>query len=108
MSTTSERPSGGVATEQLHLLRLSLVIVSVVVLGVGALGLLGVILLLLLGRLDLVQCLPLLSELIGLGRIIAHDDVVENGAALDLPQVEAQEAEICKGVHLVVVDVLRI
>jgi len=58
MGTTNERLGGGaVAVEQLHLLRLCLVVVSiviVVVLGVSALGLLGVVLLLLFRRLDLV------------------------------------------------------
>merc|ERR1711935_812916 len=106
MSTTNKRLGGGGAAEQLHLLSLCLVVVIVV--GVAGLGLLGVVLLLFLRLFDLVQGLPLLGELVGLCHIIAQDDVVENGAALHLPQVEAQKSEISERINLVIVHILRV
>merc|ERR1712048_1495199 len=109
--STDKRLGGGGAAEQLHLLRLCFVVVSVVVvviLSVGALSLLGVVLLLFLCRLDLVQGLPLLGELVGLSDIITQDNVVKNGAALHLPQVEAQKSEIGVRVNLVIVHILRV
>ena len=40
--------------------------------------------------------------------IVGDDDVVEDGVALDLPQVEADEAEVIVLVQVVVIDVLRV
>merc|ERR1719152_541324 len=56
--------------------------------------LLGVVLLLLLSFLVLAECLPLLRKLIGIGHIITDNDVVEDGSAFHLPQIEADEAEV--------------
>merc|ERR1719246_209489 len=73
-------------------LRLVVVIVLLValLLGLALGGLLGLLVrLLLLGLLDRAQGLPLLRE--GVGR---DDDVVEDRAALHLPQVEAEESEV--------------
>merc|ERR1712224_1134995 len=38
----------------------------------------------------------------------SNDDVVEDGAALDLPQIEADEAKILEGVQAVIVFVVRV
>merc|ERR1711972_387029 len=97
----------------LHLfgLRLVLIFVIVVVLLVIArlrLRRLRVILLFLLRLLHLAQGLPLLRESVGLRKVICDDDVVEDGAALHLPQVEAHEAEVVVLVELVVILVLRV
>mmetsp|Transcript_27444 Transcript_27444/g.81762 ORF Transcript_27444/g.81762 Transcript_27444/m.81762 type:complete len:424 (-) Transcript_27444:20-1291(-) len=67
-----------------------------------------VVLLLLRGQLDLANGLPLLGEGVGLGPVVGDEDVVEDGAALDLPEVEADEAEVGVLVHLVVVLVLGV
>ena len=42
------------------------------------------------------------------GYIIGDDDVVEDGVALDLPQVKADEAEVIVLVQVVVIDILRV
>merc|ERR1711920_952569 len=83
-----------------HLLRLSLLlVVIVIVVVVGRLGflvglsLLGVVFLFLLGLLHFAQRLPLLGEGVCLGNVVGDDDVVEDGAALHLPQIETDESE---------------
>merc|ERR1719265_623055 len=52
--------------------------------------------------------LPLCGKSISFCLIIADDHVVENGAALDLPQVEADEAKLGIAVDLVIMLVLRV
>merc|ERR1712113_1203907 len=80
---------------------ISVVIVVIIVLLIILLifGFLGVILLLLLTLLYLTQLLPLLQETVGLSRVICDDDVVENRAALHLPQIEPNETKIVVLVH---------
>mmetsp|Transcript_81906 Transcript_81906/g.264388 ORF Transcript_81906/g.264388 Transcript_81906/m.264388 type:complete len:260 (-) Transcript_81906:528-1307(-) len=98
----------------LHLLgiRLAVLVVSILILvlalGLRRLRLLGLVLLLLLGRLHLAQGLPLLREDIRLGLVVSDDDVVEDAAALDLPEVEADEAEVCIRVERLLIHVLRV
>merc|ERR1711920_615134 len=96
------------------LLGLRLLVVVVIVIFIAALllalalrGLLG-ILFFLLGLLDLAQGLPLLRKGVSLRHIVRDDDVVEDRAALDLPQVEAQETEVGILVQRIVVHILRI
>merc|ERR1712087_9634 len=86
-----------------HLLRVlalvvlvHIVVVVIIILVFFLLGLfcrfirlLGVVLLLLLRLLDLAQSLPLLQERVALCLVVCDDNVVEDGAALPLPQVEA-------------------
>merc|ERR1719401_1685261 len=84
------------------------VIVAGIVLLVLLGGLLGLLVLLVLLLLDLVLRLPLGRELVRVSQALRDDNVVEDGASLDLPQVEANEAEVRVLVHLVVVDVLRV
>merc|ERR1719230_1797771 len=67
-----------------------------------------VVLFLLLGLLNLAPFLPLLREHVCLSHIIRDDDVVEDGAALHLPQVETDESEIGIPVDIVVVLVFRV
>lgn len=45
---------------------------------------------------------PHLSERLGLRQAVRHDDVVEDGAGLDLPQLKAQELEVGEGVQRLV------
>merc|ERR1711920_1053996 len=95
-----------------HLLGLLLVLIIVVVVLIRSclcivILLLCVILLLLLGSLKLVQGLPLLGKNISLG-YIAHDNIVEDGSAFHLPQVEAQEAKVRVRVDLVIIYILGI
>merc|ERR1719265_2868699 len=52
--------------------------------------------------------LPLCSKSVSFCLIIADDHIVENGAALDLPQVEADEAKLGIAVDLVIMLVLRV
>merc|ERR1719265_1999840 len=52
--------------------------------------------------------LPLCSKSVSFCLIIADDHIVENGAALDLPQVEADEAKVGIAVDLVIMLVLRV
>mmetsp|Transcript_81898 Transcript_81898/g.264360 ORF Transcript_81898/g.264360 Transcript_81898/m.264360 type:complete len:411 (-) Transcript_81898:74-1306(-) len=98
----------------LHLLgiRLAVLVVSILILvlalGLRRLRLLGLVLLLLLGRLHLAQGLPLLREDIRLGLVVSDDDVVEDAAALDLPEVEADEAEVGIRVDRLLIHVLRV
>mmetsp|Transcript_69377 Transcript_69377/g.185075 ORF Transcript_69377/g.185075 Transcript_69377/m.185075 type:complete len:370 (+) Transcript_69377:81-1190(+) len=84
-------------------------IVVVVVLGSGVLGLLGllglalllVLLALLLidlglhlGLLGLQGHNLLLGDLLGIGRVVANKDVVEDSAGLDLPELETNDATV--------------
>merc|ERR1711920_439867 len=64
---------------------------------------LRIVLLLLLALLHLTQILPLLQEVVGLGLVISDNDVVEDRAALPLPQVEAKETEVVILVNHVVI-----
>merc|ERR1712228_169818 len=86
-----------------HLLGLLLVLIIVILLR-----LLCVILLLLLGSLKLIQGLPLLGKNISLSYVVAHDNIVEDGSAFHLPQVEAQEAKVGVRVDLVIIHILGI
>merc|ERR1719499_151574 len=86
------------------------VLVLVVLLGVGVGGLLLSLLLLLLVLLLLHLLLALfrhrpclLSDLLGVLGVVGDEDVVEDGAALDLPEVEADGAEL-----LVLADLLDV
>merc|ERR1719393_909543 len=83
------------------------VIVIILVIGRRSFGLLSllVILLLLLGLLHLAKGLPLVQEGIGLSHVIGDDDVVKDGAALHLPE---DEAEVSILVQLIVIDILRV
>merc|ERR1712087_982785 len=93
-----------------HLLLLRAIIrfVIVLVLFLLLLGFFGIVLFLLLALLHFVQLLPLLCKSICLGCIICQDDVIEDGASLDLPQVETEKAEIGVTVQIVVVLVFRV
>merc|ERR1712113_1156628 len=97
-----------------HLLRLcGVLIVVVVVVFVRLSSLVGIsffccVRLFLLLRFKFAQSLPLLGECISLRCIIGDDDVIEDGAALDLPQIEANEAEIIVLVKGIIVNKLRV
>merc|ERR1712241_725178 len=99
-----------------HLFRLRfvLVVVIVVVIVISSLrllvglGLLRIVLHLLLGILMLAEGLPLLHEGICLGNIIRDDHVVKDGAALHLPEIEANETKVRILTEGVVVHILRI
>merc|ERR1711948_195029 len=56
----------------------------------------------------LAECLPLRGEGIGLRLDVTDDDVVKNCAALHLPQIKTNKAEVCVFVHTVIVLILRI
>merc|ERR1712060_939609 len=71
-------------------------------------GFLCIIFLLLFGIFCVAQLLPLLSKSFSFRDIICHDHVVENRPCLDLPQIEANETEVGKLIHFVVVNVLWI
>merc|ERR1712232_633502 len=77
-------------------IRLVVVVVIVLLLVLALLvgRLLGFLLLLLLALLNLAECLPLLSEAVGLRNVIRDDDVVKDGATLHLPKVKSKEAEV--------------
>merc|ERR1712051_1130286 len=111
----SALPSHCTKQSFLHLLRLLLffVIIIVVVILVllsflVSLSLLGIILLLLLGFLNLAECLPFLDKGICFSHIIGDDHVVEDGAALHLPQIKTDEAEVVVLVHGIVINELRV
>merc|ERR1712187_853451 len=70
--------------------------------------LLAVLLLLFLGSFDLAQCFPLLCKGVSLGLVVSNDDVVKDSTTLDLPQVEANEAEVIELVNAVIVFIFRI
>merc|ERR1711939_764049 len=91
-----------------HLLFVFLIIVIVILGRRRLLLLLSSVGLLLLLLLHLAQGLPFLRELVGLGLVIGDDNVVEDGAALDLPQIEPDEAKVLKGIEVVIVFVLRV
>merc|ERR1711937_857088 len=100
------------ATYGSHLLLILVVIVIVITVvswrrGCSLRSLSGVGLLLFL-LLHFGQGFPFLRELVGLGLVVGNDDVVEDGAALDLPEIEADEAKILEGVEAVVVFMLRV
>merc|ERR1719480_171228 len=104
-----------VAPKLLRILFLLLVVIVIVVLRVISFllclfRLFGflVVLLLLLCLLHFRQGLPLRGELIGLLLVIGDDDIVKNGTALHLPQVEANEAEVGILVNGIVVHVVRV
>merc|ERR1712129_416980 len=85
-----------------------IVIVTLLVLLFLVVPLLCVIFFCLLCLLMLTECLPLLCKFIGIGRVISNNNVVEDGAALHLPQVKANEAKVRKFVHFVVILILWI
>merc|ERR1712164_74147 len=94
----------------LHLLFVLIMIVIIVIVIVCRRRLLllcGVGLLLLL-LLHLAQGLPFLRELVGLGLVVGDDNIVEDGAALDLPQIEPDEAKVLKGIEVIIVFVVRV
>merc|ERR1719192_3280149 len=102
-----------ITVQRSHLLGLGLILVIVVVvrlrlLLLGLLRLFGVVFLLFLCLLHLAEVLPLLREGVRLRLVVRDDDVVEDRAALDLPQIEADEAEVGVLVKRVVVLVLRV
>merc|ERR1712187_302513 len=70
--------------------------------------LLAVILLFFLGSFDLAQCFPLLCEGVSLGLVVSHDHIVKDSTTLDLPQIEANEAEVIKFINTVIVLIFRI
>merc|ERR1712032_1347863 len=95
---------------RLHVLGLLLILLIIVV-GVCLvflvfLSFFGVLFLFLLGCFHLTQFLPLLGESVSLGNVICDNDVVENGACLDLPEIKTDETEIVKFVDGIIVDVL--
>merc|ERR1712159_786091 len=92
----------------LHLLFVLLIIVIVLVGRRRLLFLLSGVGLLLFFLLDLAQGLPFLRELVGLGLVVGDDNVVEDGAALDLPQIEPDEAKVLKGIEVIIVFILRV
>merc|ERR1712187_448018 len=93
----------------LFLLFVVLIVVILVLLVLLVVScLLAVILLLFLGSFDLAQCFPLLCEGIGLGLVVSDDDVVKDSTTLDLPQIEANEAEVIKFINTVIIFVFRI
>merc|ERR1712164_65051 len=86
-----------------HILRLCLflcVIIIIVIRFVSflilcrGLCLLCLILLLLLCLLMFTESLPLCCKCICISDIIADDDIVKNGAALHLPEIESDEAKV--------------
>merc|ERR1712226_231968 len=83
-------------------------IVIIIVIILLLLSLIRGVGLLLLGLLDLAELLPLLGKGVRLSDVIGDDDVIKDGAALNLPEVEADEAEVIELVDAVVVHVLRI
>merc|ERR1719478_1037271 len=94
---------------------LVILIVIVIIVIVGGISLLRiflcflrVIVLLLLGLLDLAQCLPLGGKGVCFGDIISDDDVVEDGLGLNLPQIEANETKGIILVHLVIINKLGV
>merc|ERR1712196_93966 len=97
----------------LVLLRLLLVLLLLLGLTLLALLVLLLALLLLLGLMDLLLLLDLFHGLVasGLGLVerVGHDDVIEDGASLDLPQLEADRvAWVADLVHLLVVLEVRV
>merc|ERR1712187_683712 len=93
----------------LFLLFVVLIVVILVLLVLLVVScLLAVILLLFLSSFDLAQCFPLLCKGISLALVVSHDDVVKDSTTLDLPQIEADEAEVIKFINTVIVLVLRI
>merc|ERR1712061_639407 len=108
--------SRGRSTAESHFLRLLFVFVLIVVVVVifvlfsflVRLCLFRIVLLFLLGFLMLAQSLPLLGEGVSFCNVVCDDHVVEDGPALHLPQIEADESEIGILVQIVIVLVLRI
>merc|ERR1712151_1157484 len=88
-----------------HLFRIVLLLVIIIVIIILVLG---VLLLLLLCLLHLVQVFPFLCKTVGLSLVVTDDDIVEDRATLDLPQVEAKEAKVCKLVNRIIILVLWI
>merc|ERR1712157_347208 len=91
----------GSSIQASHLFRLFLLLILFVV---G--GLFRVILFLLLSLFDLAQSFPLFRESVCLSLVIGDNNVVKNCARLHLPQIKAEESEVCIAVHRIVVDVL--
>merc|ERR1712060_668059 len=97
-----------------HLLRIVLLIIVIIVIILVLrvllllLRLLRIILLLLLRLLHLIQVFPFLCKTVGLSLVVTDDDIVEDRATLDLPQVEAKEAKVCKLVNRIIILVLWI
>merc|ERR1719198_1075976 len=88
---------------------LVIIVIIVIILAVcSCSGCLRSILLLLLLSLDGAESLPLRGESIGLSLVIADNDVVEDGAALNLPEIEANEAEIGILVERIIILVLGV
>merc|ERR1712194_603399 len=82
-----------------HLLGFLLILLVIVII-------VSLVLLLLLRFLDLAQGLPLGCKRICLSLVIADNNVVENRATLDLPQIETDESKIGILVHRVIIFVL--
>merc|ERR1719375_2694140 len=85
-----------------HFLCLLLVLLVIVAI------ILFVLLLLVFVLLDFTECLPLGRKCVSLCLVIADDHVVEDGAALNLPQVKTDETKIAVLVNSIIVLVLRI
>merc|ERR1719373_967977 len=109
----------GIQTAQLHLLRLLLVLPIILILIIivfvflairrgGARGCLRIVLGLLGSCLDFGEFLPCLRKGVCFRNIISDNNVVKNSSAFDLPQVEAEEAEVGILVDRVIIHVLRI
>merc|ERR1712136_505523 len=86
-----------------------LVLIIIIVIVISLRGLLGcssllLIRLLFLLLLNFTESLPLGNERVCFSNIIGDDDVVKNGTALDLPQIETDEREILIPVHAVVIN----
>merc|ERR1712064_248521 len=94
----------------LHVLRIRLVLILVIIIILIFLlfvvGLFGVVLLLLLSLFHLAQFLPFFREGVRLSHIVSNDDVVEDGSALHLPEIEPDEAEVCILVNSIIILVL--
>merc|ERR1719235_3149310 len=97
----------------MHGLHLLLVLIRIIVIVViigrrcrGCLLLLSGVGLLFLLLLHLTQGLPLLGELIRLRLVVSNDNVVEDSAALHLPEIEPDETKVLEGVEVVVILVV--
>merc|ERR1719162_2626583 len=96
-------------TREAPLILLILLCVVLILVGLHfVLYLIGLVRFRLLRLLHLAELLPLLGEVVGFRGVVRDDDIVEDGAAFHLPQVEADETEIRKLVHGVIVHVLGI
>merc|ERR1712217_499970 len=107
-----KRPQTQLLRLLLHVLRICLVLILVIVVILIFLlfvvGLLGVVLLLLLSLFHLAQFLPFFREAVSLRHIISNNNVVEDGPTLNLPEIEADEAEVRILVDSIIILVFRV